>query len=106
MNQYNSVGRLIHEQRASDGERLDQYLARIRSDIGDQAFWYSECDANRVEVRDHWSPATGTYDGTRWFLQWYDGAEWQRIDLADGERPRMRNGFCHIVNERRKDEQS
>jgi hypothetical protein len=97
MDTYDSAGRLIHEERASDGERLDCYLARVRPDIGNQDFWYSECAANRVEVRDHFSMSTGTYDGERWFIRWYDGRQWRAMDLPSGERPRMRNGYCHIV---------
>ena len=99
MNEYNAAGRLVHEERASDGERLDHYLARVRPNIGDRAFWYSECDANRVEVRDHFSLAKGVYDGARWFIRWYDGRRWRVMDLPPGERPRMRNGYCHIVCE-------
>lgn len=99
MNEYNGAGRLIHEERASDGERLDHFLARIRPDIGDRAFWYAECDADRIEVRDHFSTASGTYDQERWFIRWNDGRQWRTLDLPAGRRPRMRNGFCHIVEE-------
>jgi predicted metal-dependent hydrolase len=99
MNEYNAVGQLIHEERASDGERLDHYLARIRPNLGDQAFWYAECDANRIEVRDKLSPSLGMYNGERWFVRWFDGRRWRVMDLPAGERPRMRNGFCHIVKE-------
>jgi hypothetical protein len=98
-NEYNSVGRLTHEERASDGERLDQYLARVRPEIGDHAFWHAECEANRIEVRDRFSAAVGTYTGERWFIRWYDGTRWRIMDLPTGERPRMRNGYCHIVRE-------
>lgn len=98
-NEYDSVGRLVHEDRAGDGERLDHYLARVRPDLGDQAFWYAQCDANRVEVRDHFSVAAGTFNRERWFLRWYDGEGWQTWDLPPGERPRMRNGYCCIVTE-------
>jgi len=99
MNQYNSIGKLIHEDRASDGERLDQYLARVRPEIGGQPFWYGECDSGRVEVRDRFSLAAGMYNGERWFIRWYDGARWRVMDLPSGERPRMRNEYCHIVKE-------
>lgn len=99
MNEYNGRGLLIHEDRASDGERLDQYLARVQPEIGDAAFWYAECDANRVEIRDYFSPVDGMYNGERWFVRWYDGTRWRRMDLPEGERPRMRDGYCHIVKE-------
>lgn len=99
MDEYNAVGKLVHEARAQDGERLDLYLARVRPDLGDQAFWYAQCDQNRVEVRDHWNQATHAYGGKGWFLRWFDGTTWVEMDLAEGERPRMRNGFCHIVKE-------
>ena len=95
MNEYNRVGQLVHEGQASDGERLDQYLARSRPDLGNQAFWYAECDQGRVQVRDYFSPTTGTFNGERWFIKWND----QAIDLSAGERPRMRSGYCHIVKE-------
>lgn len=98
-NEYSPTGRLTHEANASDGERLDSYLARVRPDLGDQRFWYTECDAGRVEVRDHFNKATFSYGGAGWFLRWYDGKSWRARDLEPGERPRMRNGFCHIVKE-------
>ncbi len=99
MNQYNELEMLIHEERAEDGERLDHYLARIRPQIGDQEFWYKECDAGRVEVRDHYSLALGMYSREHWFIRWFDGKNWRTMNLPEGERPRMRYGFCHIVKE-------
>jgi hypothetical protein len=98
-NEYNASGRLVHEARAEDGERLDHYLARVCPDLGDRDFWYSECDTGRVEVRDHFDPLTGTYNGTLWFVRWYDGERWRVRNLERDERPRMRGGFCHIVKE-------
>lgn len=99
MNEYNAVGKLVHEAEAADGERLDDYLARLRPGIGDRAFWERECEAGRVEVRDRRSPVTGLYDGKRWYIRWFDGIRWRALALADDERPRMRHGYCHIVRE-------
>jgi hypothetical protein len=97
--EYNSIGQVVHEAQAQDGERLDVYLARVRPQIGCQAFWYGECDAGRVEVRDHFSSVKGVYDRARWFVRWFDGTRYRVMNLPSGERPRMRNGFCHIVKE-------
>jgi hypothetical protein len=98
-NEYNARGKLIHEPRAADGERLDAYLARVLPKIGGPGFWLAACEANRVQVRDHWNPQNGSYDGSRWFVRWWDGRRWSERDLETGERPRMRNGYCHIVKE-------
>lgn len=96
---YSDAGLLTHEERAHDGERLDHYLARVHPEIGDRAFWYRQCDTGKVDVRDHWDPATGTFGGKAWYLRWFDGRAWVRWDLEPGERPRMRHGYCHIVKE-------
>lgn len=97
----NGAGKLVHEGDAQDGERLDKYLARVHPEIGDEAFWLRECEANRVEVRDKFSLRTGTYSREKWYLTWYSGGSYTTLDLADGERPRMRHGTCHIVKEDR-----
>lgn len=89
----------IHEEGAADGERLDAYLARVLPEVGDEAFWYRLCDTNKVEIRDHWNKETFAFGGKGWYLRWWDGLAWQQFDLAPGERPRMRHGYCHIVKE-------
>jgi hypothetical protein len=93
------TGMMVHEPWAQDGERLDHYLARRWPEKGDAAFWYAEGDAERIQIRDYFDPSVGSYTRERWFLQWWNGAEWEVLDLQPGERPRMRDTFCHIVRE-------
>lgn len=96
-NEYNAAGLLIHEPRAADGERLDRYMARIRPDLGDEAYWLAQCEANKVQVKDRM--INGVYDRTSWYVEWAFATPDGHARLAPGERPRMRNGYCHIVKE-------
>jgi hypothetical protein len=80
-------------------ERVDAYLARRRPEKSVEQ-WYAEGIADHIQIRDYFDVLEGTYNRKRWFLQWWDGEQWQRLcDLEPGSRPRMHKTFCYVVPE-------